>query len=379
MRVLVKSLGTSSRAEAKQLAALVVARWRLQFKKAITDPLRQEAERWRSWVMETSDGSPDDQVPALLTDRAEQIEKEHGEKAALLFARVVQGQAVLLDAVAERWLEWRQYPARSEYQQRLNLKPLLRHLQEVSPVDRRTASVFVSEVLTPGRSPASVSHMRSTYSQLWRWLRKESVVEGDSPWLDQGPSPGAATRATVRRRGFTEDEARRFVQSLAGVDLDVSMVLAVTGCRLEEVTSLMAANVQETAEATWIEITAGKTAAAHRKVPVVDLQVRAMLRSRATAGADAVFSELPANKFGDRSKSVAQRLSTKLRAMTADPALVAAHGWRHRARTLLEQASIAPSTCDFLLGHARPGEGLSSYSKPSDQQLIEAVRAVPLP
>jgi hypothetical protein len=188
-RVLVKSLGTSSRAEAKQLAALVVARWRLQFKKAgaTTDPLRQEAERWRSWVVETSDGGPDDQTPTLLTDRAEQIERQHGEKAALLFARVAQGKAVLLDAVAERWLEWRQYPARSEYQQRLNLKPLLRHFQEVSQVDRRTASTFVSEVLTPGRSPASVSHMLSTYSQLWRWLRKESVVEGDSPWLDQWP------------------------------------------------------------------------------------------------------------------------------------------------------------------------------------------------
>jgi integrase len=171
----------------------------------------------------------------------------------------------------------------------------------------------------------------------------------------------------------------RFLQCLAGVELDVSMVLAVTGCRLEEVTSLMVADVQETAQATWIEITAGKTAAAHRTVPVVDLQVRAMLRSRATAAADAVFSELPANKFGDRSKSLAQRLSTKLRAMTADPALVAAHGWRHRARTALEAASIAPWTADAFLGHARPGEGLSRYSKASEAQLVEAARAVPLP
>ena len=63
MRVLVKSLGTSSRAEAKQLASLVVARWRLRLERAgaTTDPLRgrrARAERWRSWVMETSDGQP---------------------------------------------------------------------------------------------------------------------------------------------------------------------------------------------------------------------------------------------------------------------------------------------------------------------------------
>jgi hypothetical protein len=90
------------------------------------------------------------------------------------------------------------------------------------------------------------------------------------------------------------------------------MVLAVTGCRLEEITSLMAADVQETAEATWIEITAGKTAAAHRNVPVVDLQVRAMLRSRATAGADTVSPSCLRTSSGtdpSPSPSVSQRSS----------------------------------------------------------------------
>ena len=78
--------------KAKQLAALPVARWRLQFKKAgaTTDPLRQQAERWGAWLQDTSTGEPDDLTPTLLTDRAEQIEKQHGEKAAILFARVAQ-------------------------------------------------------------------------------------------------------------------------------------------------------------------------------------------------------------------------------------------------------------------------------------------------
>jgi len=78
--------------KARQLAALLVARRRLQFKKAgaTTDPLRQEAERWRAWLQHTSTGEPDDLTPTLLTDRAEQIEKQHGEKAAILFARVAQ-------------------------------------------------------------------------------------------------------------------------------------------------------------------------------------------------------------------------------------------------------------------------------------------------
>jgi hypothetical protein len=94
-----------------------------------------------------------------------------------------------------------------------------------------------------------------------------------------------------------------------------------------------------------------------------------------------VFYELPLDRYGQRSRAMEQRLRLRLRRVmgTTDSTLTTQHGWRHRARTLLEQAAIAPSTCDFLLGRARPGEGLSRYSKPSDQQLIEAVRAVPLP
>jgi integrase len=390
-KVLQKSLGTTNRAEAKQLAAMVVARWRLQFKRAgaTTDPLRAEAERWRSFIAETATGDEDDDTPILLTDRAEQVEREHGEAAALLFAKVASGQAVLLDAVADRWLEWRQYPPRGEYQQRLNLKPLLQHFQEVSQVDRRAASKFVQDVLTPGRSPASVSHMLSTYSQLWRWMRREEIVKGESPWTDQGASPGARRAAVEgaqkRRRGFTEDEARDFLGSLTGVgragavDKDVCRLLAVTGMRLEEATSLMVKDVTETASATWLNITASKTVSGIRRVPVVDDSVRSMLRSRCATGEPAVFMELPVNRFGDRSKALSVRLSGKLRAIIKDPALVAAHGFRHRCRTKLEEAEIPLPTADWFMGHARPGEGLGRYSKPSDEQLLRAARAVPLP
>jgi integrase len=384
-RVLVKSLGTTDRTEAKHLAALVVARWRVQIKQAgaTTDPLRAEAERWRSWIAETSTGDEDDQTPTLLTDRAEQIEREHGEKAALLFAKVASGNAVLLDAVADRWLEWRQYPPRGEYQQRLNLKPLLNHFQEVSQIDRRAASKFVQEVLTPGRSPATVSHMLSTYSQLWRWMRREEIVKGESPWTDQGASPGArraAVRATDgRRRGFSEDEAKEFLGSLTGVDKDVCMLLAVTGARLEEACALLVGDITETKEATWLSITASKTASGIRRIPVVCPDVRDMLRRRVAVGASEVFHELPTNRFGDRSKALSVRLSGKLRAVTTDPALVGGHGWRHRARHLLEAAEVPPSTADWFMGHARPGEGLGRYSKPSEAQLIQAAQAVKLP
>lgn len=94
-----------------------------------------------------------------------------------------------------------------------------------------------------------------------------------------------------------------------------------------------------------------------------------------------MFHELPEDRSGDRSRALAKRLAWALRnkLRIADRSLVAAHGWRHRARTKLEAASISPWTADFFLGHMRYGEGLSWYSKPSDEQLVAAAKAVPLP
>jgi integrase len=185
-----------------------------------------------------------------------------------------------------------------------------------------------------------------------------------------------------RRRPFTEQEAILFLAALRGVDRDVVQLLAVTGLRLEEAASLLVGDVEDTEDATWIRITAGKTAAARRRIPVVVAEVRSMLRERCSASSDgAVFHELPADRNGDRSRALTKRLGWALREKLhiADRSLVAAHGWRHRARTKLEAASISPWTADFFLGHMRYGEGLSRYSKPSDEQLVKAARAVPLP
>ena len=126
------------------------------------------------------------------------------------------------------------------------------------------------------------------------------------------------------------------------------------------------------------------TEAGKRKVPVVDAKVRAMLHKRVTAShgkkSAPVFPELPVDRFGDRSKPLVKRLGRTLRGLgMTDPALVAGHSWRHRARTLMEAAEVAPWTADYLIGHARPGEGLGRYSRPSEEQLIKAVKAVPLP
>lgn len=191
----------------------------------------------------------------------------------------------------------------------------------------------------------------------------------------------ARTDDDSKRRPFTEKEGRNFLATLDGVDRDVSMVAAVTGMRLEEIASLTPADVQVKGNAAWLSITHGKTAAAVRRVPVVDPSVRKMLLARKAQGNARLFHELQPDRFGDLGSALGKRVGRKLRAIgLTDPALVAEHSWRHRARTLMEHADIMPWIADAVLGHARPGEGLGRYSAgPSDGQRIEAVKSITLP
>jgi integrase len=229
----------------------------------------------------------------------------------------------MIDAIAEKWLAWRNYPPRSEYQHRRHLELLLKSHKEVGEVDRKAASKFVSEVVTPGRDGDTINKMLSTYRQLWKWLKREEIVSGENPWSEQGPPKGAkvkgkrSSNGSDNRRPFTEEEARTFLTGLAeGVDREVSMLLSVTGMRIEEACSLLCTDVTEGRGATWLQITAAKTEAGKRRVPVVDAEVRAMLHKRITAQEHAshgkkaapVFPELPIDRFGDPSKPLVNAL-----------------------------------------------------------------------
>ena len=112
---------------------------------------------------------------------------------------------------------------------------LQKSFSEVSQVTRKTASAFVEEVLQPTRSAGTVHKIVSTYLGLWRYMLRKEVTTGANPWSEQGAPRGELAPAI--RRPFTEAEAGQLLGALAGVDLDVTRLLTVTGCRAEEICS----------------------------------------------------------------------------------------------------------------------------------------------
>jgi integrase len=386
-----QSLHTESLTVAQRKAPIIIALWKRRIEKARgASPLIAEAERWKQALAKArgadDDGDHIEVTEYVLGDRVEEIERKHGASAARLFADVARGEAVMIEDMADKWLAEAGYPAKGEYQHRRTLALLYTQFKTVAEVNRRTAGAFVNDVLAKGRKTVTVNRILTTYSALWRWLERRGHVEGN-PWRDQrltARDNGGGDNSSVERRPFTETEAKAFMASLEdgrAVDRDIAALAAVTGCRLEEIATLMPADVVVEKGVVWITIQKGKTAAAARRIPVVVTAVRKVLSERKAADKDRLFHELTANRFGDYSQALSTRMARRLRSIgLTDPALVADHSWRHRARTLMEHADVSPWVADALLGHARPGEGLGRYSAgPSDAQLIEAVKAIKLP
>jgi integrase len=378
----VESLKTQNEAKAVLLAAPKIALWKLQIAKAKgPDGDLEEAIYWHRQVDAWEE---ENDMSGLITDRAEDIEKAKGYPAAKLFADVAFGKATLLEPLAEQWLAESNYGVRATYDHRLRLSVLYEHHKVIEGINRKVAGEFVTKVLAKdGKSPQTVRRYVTTFSSLWRWMERRGHVEAN-PWTNQGMIRAkAADQEEEVRRPFTEDEASRWLWSLDGVARDVSMVMAVTGMRFSEVTSLLPGHVRVDGKVAWLTVQKGKTKAAKRRVPVVDRDVVLMLQKRLPKAVETsvLFPELSTDKLGARGKALRRDMVRRLRALgMKDSSLTANHSWRHRARTLMEQADVSPSVADFVIGHARPGQGLGRYSQgPSDAQLVAAVKAVPLP
>jgi len=383
----VQSLKTTNRATAVDRARLLVSAWKRRFKSAAgASPIVSEAAEWRQWLDETakSDDHMQDEVASMLmTDRAEEIERIHGLSSAKLFAGLAQGQVMLVSEIGEQWLQEARYREKSDHEHRYALKLLAQRHSTVEEITRKLAGEFVRDVLAKGRKSATVNKLIGSYLQLWKFMLNRGLVEAN-PWTAQGISRRRAGDEETRRP-FTEEEGAEFIRRLdEGVDQDVASLLAVTAMRLEEACQLKPADATLPArkgDPLWLVIREGKTKAAQRRVPVIEPKVIAMLRARIEAKHTYVFHELEEVRWGDRSVELSKRLGRRLRSFGfRDKGLVAGHSWRHRGATLLEQAGVTRDTQDALLGHQRPGQGRGRYSKgPSDQQLVEAVRALRLP
>lgn len=164
-------------------------------------------------------------------------------------------------------------------------------------------------------------------------------------------------------------------------DFIVTLLMAVTGLRLEEASDLKVGNTFDKDGVLWVQVVRSKTKSGVRRVPVLHPlvleQLRPLIKNKHSH--EYVFKYLTGEE-GKRSALLSKRLASLLRKISKDTLLVAGHSWRHRVRTQLERGDIKPWVADWFVGHKRDGEGLGRYSEgPSDAQLLTAAGVITLP
>jgi|GEM_PF-6615392 len=401
-RRLKQSLGTESRKEAVLRAAALVAAWKLRCEQATGegDVIAARAAFFRDHLRQASTPEERDFILERIADVADDIDPgdPEGELAedrprpdAERFYKLATEAWTEIKPLIEPWLASRKVAEKTKDMDRSTLHLLLRHHKIAQDVDRKAAARFVENVLLPDRSEATVRRMLSGLSRFWTWMQDRGELPADhrNPWSRQAPPKprNGNGGGGDGRRPFTEEEASAFLSAIMTTakkhpaDPVVVMLMAVTGARLEEIAGLARSDVMMGDDVAWLTIREGKTEAAKRRIPVVAPTVLDALRPRLDGDPSLpVFPELGEGRYGKLSQALSKRLGRLLRQSVKDPSLVAAHSWRHRARTLAERAGIQPWVADAFFGHKRPGEGLGRYSQgPSEAQLLDVATAIPLP
>jgi len=382
------TLKTDSETEAKRRARPIIAHWKELIENARDNTgLSARARVWREHFMKEDSEEAIDAIKGLIADEAYELEAQGVPlQEAKQFYDAATGKRTPLKEYFEKHLTETGIKEKSKDERRAAFKELEAHHKFIEDIDRRTASEFLDDVLRPEKAPATVNKKIMAYIGYWKWLRKKGYLPQDfhNPWTEQSQRPKRGEE--LRRRPFTDEEAKSFFKEILKQanrypdDLVISKIMAATGMRLEEICSVDKEEVTSKNHQAWILIPEGKTMSSVRRVPVIDPWTVAEITSRLSGEPGAIFDNLTSNKYGTRSPAVSQRLGRRLDKVTKDRTLVAGHSWRHTVRTQLEHGGIDPWTADWFVGHKRFGEGLGRYSKgPSDEQLLEAARAIKLP
>jgi len=255
---------------------------------------------------------------------------------------------------------------------------------ELREVTREKAREFVRHYLPSqkspkapeGQGPATIAKKVTLLRGVWLWLKDEGVLAADAliPWDRIGPSADEIDAAKQERRPYEPDEiVALFNAAPVGSALgDVIRIALLTGCRLEEIASLDASQVD--AQARWYEVGRkqrksavyrGKTRNARRIVPLVDVAQEIVLRRLEAVNREGpIFHELSLRQSTDKRGGALTKAFTRLRRRVLGEETdreLDLHSFRHTWRTAARRAKIDLRGTLEMGGWARAKSSDSPY------------------
>lgn len=415
-----EALGTDSPARAESLKHAVVAKLKAELDgvaRVADSPLLREALSWKRQIAAAPlpEDEDDYDEPGVLSehleDRAREIERSHGPRAAEEFFFVALGKATPLKAHLETFLAEQTYSPRYKDDIRRAVGRLSTWSakggapETLEAVTRKVAGEFISNGLRAVlHDPKTINKDISALASYWRWLgRRGHLADGSAnPWERQGfevrKSSGLGSHD--KEREFTPDEAAALLHGPASPRMrDIMWIGALSGMRLDEICRLQVGDCSGgmfAVNARRGRTGEGKSDAARRDVPIhPELTAIVEARSKGKAQGALLIDGLPApDPKGLRKPSAAagQEFTRYRKVVGVDEriegvrrGLVNFHSWRRWFVTEAERAGQPPHIISAVVGHAegRKGMTLGTYSGgPSQAQyraVVESVQPPPKP
>ena len=339
-------------------------------------------------------------VTEAAGSRIDEIERRHGEQAAIQFYKVATGQVDPIAVHLERYLSNAGMAARTNADVRTAVSELVQWLRSnsrpetVQAFDSRAAGEFRDHFLVPVKKHVrTVNKKISLLSGYWRWMAKAGIANPDtpSPWAGKSlPKPKSWQQAPedqTTQRPFTDEEVKTLLHGSADADLaDLMRIAALSGMRLEEIGQL---RVKDCADGLF-DIQKSKTKAGRRKVPIHSALAEIIKRRTQGQPENAyIFPNFEASGWdGARTMAVSKRFRTYRLGLKVDDkpegqrrSRIDFHSFRRWFAKKCEEAGQQQTIVARVMGHET---GLTitfaTYSQAQPLELMrECVESVKLP
>lgn len=215
-----------------------------------------------------------------------------------------------------------------------------------------------------GLSNKTLNRHQSALKTLFRWARKRGMVEGENPFADLARTKARQSEVTWlpftvaelnRLFDGAEFEVRPAKHSLATARPWIMAVSLFSGMRQGEVCELEVDDVQRQHGVWFFDVTAAKSEAGVRRVPIHSALIElGLLKYLKAIGSGPLFPGLtPSGPDGKRGHTLAKRFPAYRREKGVERERIAFHSFRKNFVRALELAKVDRDRAAQVVGHER--------------------------
>jgi len=376
----VRSTKTGDKTEANRRAAILVAEWKSEIKKAqgkLSDPKDNFWESLRKDYM-----TADDDTQMVIQEIAEQAASKikDPEEASTLY-KVATGQVTLLAPLVEDWKGSLRVAQKTIDQQHRDMMRMADHFVSLEALKPQRVKAWTDSLLKDGTTSASFARIGGGCRSFWAYLQQSGTV----PMIEPNPFVGAFTLAlkmAVKNKtgragsSYSPDDLNKiYLAAQAKGDQPLTDLIALgayTGARIEEIGRL----TKDACQGGVFTIGKSKTEAGVRQIPIHPAVVPLVDRLIKASTDGYLVPSTTNNQYGERASALGKKYGHLKTSLGFGLNLVF-HSTRNTLITLMERAGVPEVVATDVVGHDKGTMTYGLYSSGSSMaQKLEAISKV---